>query len=617
MAFNEEGLKEIHDQISQIIEKAELMEAMHQQTIEGVHPSYKVGAQNLIHYLAFRSYDIDVLQERLRSMGLPSLTHIEGHVMESLLSLKTIINHLLGNRIVEFKDGVVTSEEGKSLFSSNTEALFGRISKKRRTRIMVTLPGIAAVDKKYVKRLVKAGMNSARINCAHDDTQAWGKMISSLREQTAKLEKDCRVMMDLGGPKLRTGAVLQGPKVLRIKPKRNAVGVVVTAARVWLAPPEVGPPDETADAILPIPEHFFRKLEIGSTISFNDTRGKSRQINIFRRESGGIWGLCRESAYITTGTEMKVLKHKKTGVDAIYAGEIVPQEQFLLLQTGDLLILRKDPSPGENARFDDSGELVHPAFISCTMPEILQYIKINQPIFFDDGKIEGKVEKVMPEEVHIRIVHAKDSGSKLRSDKGINLPETDLPISGLTDKDKEDLAFVVSHADGVNYSFVNDARDVEMLLEEIQKHHGKLGIILKIETQKAFKNLPEIILTAMRSYPVGVMIARGDLAIETGWKNFATIQEEILRICEAAFIPDVWATQVLESMAKNGVPSRAEITDASRAQRAACVMLNKGVYIEKTVKLLDRIFIEMQRYQKKRETLLPKLAEAESLRLSR
>ncbi len=617
MAFNEEGLKEIHDQISQIIEKAELMEAMHQQTIEGVHPSYKVGAQNLIHYLAFRSYDIDVLQERLRSMGLPSLTHIEGHVMESLLSLKTIINHLLGNRIVEFKDGVVTSEEGKSLFSSNTEALFGRISKKRRTRIMVTLPGIAAVDKKYVKRLVKAGMNSARINCAHDDTQAWGKMISSLREQTAKLEKDCRVMMDLGGPKLRTGAVLQGPKVLRIKPKRNAVGVVVTAARVWLAPPEVGPPDETADAILPIPEHFFRKLEIGSTISFNDTRGKSRQINIFRRESGGIWGLCRESAYITTGTEMKVLKHKKTGVDAIYAGEIVPQEQFLLLQTGDLLIMRKDPSPGENARFDDSGELVHPAFISCTMPEILQYIRTNQPIFFDDGKIEGKVEKVLPDEVYVRIVHAKDSGSKLRSDKGINLPETDLPISGLTDKDKEDLAFVVSHADGVNYSFVNDARDVEMLLEEIQRHHGSLGIILKIETQKAFKNLPEIILTAMRSYPVGVMIARGDLAIETGWKNFATIQEEILRICEAAFIPDVWATQVLESMAKNGVPSRAEITDASRAQRAACVMLNKGVYIEKTVKLLDRIFIEMQRYQKKRETLLPKLAEAESLRLSR
>jgi pyruvate kinase len=242
---------------------------------------------------------------------------------------------------------------------------------------------------------------------------------------------------------------------------------------------------------------------------------------------------------------------------------------------------------------------------------------VHQPIFFDDGKIEGVVENTSADQVTIRITHAKDNGSKLKADKGINLPETDLPIKGLTDRDKEDLVFVVKNANAVNYSFVNDAEDVNLLLEEIKKLNGSLGIILKIETQKAFRNLPEIILTAMRSYPIGVMIARGDLAIETGWKNFATIQEEILRICEAAFIPDIWATQVLETMAKSGVPSRAEITDASRAQRSACVMLNKGVYIEKAVKLLDRIFIEMQRYQKKRETLLPKLTEVESLRLSR
>jgi pyruvate kinase len=105
------------------------------------------------------------------------------------------------------------------------------------------------------------------------------------------------------------------------------------------------------------------------------------------------------------------------------------------------------------------------------------------------------------------------------------------------------------------------------------------------------------------------------LAIETGWNNFATIQEEILRICEAAHIPDIWATQVLENMAKKGVPSRAEITDASMAQRAECVMLNKGYYIEKAVKLLDKILIKMQKYQKKKETILPRLKEGESLKL--
>ncbi|NOR88166.1 MAG: pyruvate kinase, partial [Bacteroidales bacterium] len=102
----------------------------------------------------------------------------------------------------------------------------------------------------------------------------------------------------------------------------------------------------------------------------------------------------------------------------------------------------------------------------------------------------------------------------------------------------------------------------------------------------------------------------------TGWKNFASIQEEIMRICEAAHIPDVWATQVLENLAKKGVPSRAEITDAAMSQRAECVMLNKGVYIFKAVKMLDKILRRMQRFQKKREAMLPKLQEADQLFLS-
>ena len=119
----------------------------------------------------------------------------------------------------------------------------------------------------------------------------------------------------------------------------------------------------------------------------------------------------------------------------------------------------------------------------------------------------------------------------------------------------------------------------------------------------------------MQTFPIGVMIARGDLAIETGWKNFATIQEEILRICEAAHIPDVWATQVLESLAKKGTPSRAEITDAAASQRAECVMLNKGLHIKKTIKLLDRILRKMQGFQNKQENVLSKLEYADKLSL--
>ena len=109
-----------------------------------------------------------------------------------------------------------------------------------------------------------------------------------------------------------------------------------------------------------------------------------------------------------------------------------------------------------------------------------------------------------------------------------------------------------------------------------------IGIILKIETQAGFKNLPGILLAAMQSYPIGVMIARGDLAIEGGWQNLAGMQEEIMSLCAAAHIPIVWATQVLETLSKKGIPSRAEITDAAMAQQAECVMLNKGPHIVRT-----------------------------------
>ena len=120
----------------------------------------------------------------------------------------------------------------------------------------------------------------------------------------------------------------------------------------------------------------------------------------------------------------------------------------------------------------------------------------------------------------------------------------------------------------------------------------------------------------MRSYPVGVMTARGDLAIETGWKNFATIQQEIMRICAAAHIPNIWATQVLENLAKKGTPSRAEITDSALAQQAECVMLNKGYYIQRAVKMLDKILRRMERFQRKNHRRLPRLENADKLLVS-
>lgn len=615
MKFQKEALQSINDQVIEITNRARHLEKQYQTEISAVHPFYKKSAQNLIHYLAFRSFEIDLLQEQLRETGLPSLTHIEAHVMESLLSIKTIINHLLGEQKIEHAKGVITSSRSRKILDKNSKRLFGYKSKKRRTRIMVTIPDIAATDSKYIRRLLQSGMNSARINCAHDDVVAWRKMIDHLNVAKSALNKSCKVMMDLGGPKLRTGPMIAGPKVMHIRPTRNDLGEVVNLAKVWIAPPDILPPADLYDAVLPIDENLFLRIKRGSTISFMDSRNKRCKIIVDGKEGAGRWGLCRDSAYITTGTRIEVQRLKKNGQQAEYVGELMPLEQHLLLKQNDILILTKDSKPGENATYDEKGKLIKPAFISCTLPDVFGYVKAGEPIFFDDGKIEGLIKEVHPDFLKIKITHAKDLGTKLKADKGINLPDSDLPIGGLTDKDIEDMKFVVRHADAVNFSFVNDTGDVEQLQQCIDELNGDIGIILKIETKRAFTNLPGIILKAMRSYPVGVMIARGDLAIETGWKNFASIQEEILRICGAAHIPDIWATQVLESMAKKGVPTRAEITDASMAQRAECVMLNKGIYILKAVKLLDKILVKMQRYQKKKETILPKLSEAADLKL--
>ncbi|MCD4820395.1 MAG: hypothetical protein K8S23_17080 [Candidatus Cloacimonetes bacterium] len=613
---NQKKLSIINDQITKIIKKANLLEKNYYTLISKVHPSYRESALNLAHYLAFRSFDIDEIQNRLRYMGLPDLANIEGHVMKSLLSLKTIINHLMGNRVIEKQKNIISIKKSEKLLRKNTKGLFGYKSKERQTRIMVTLPFSASEDYYLINRLIRLGMNSARINCAHDVPEVWLKMIENIIRAKKSLKKNCKIMMDLGGPKLRTGSMKQGPKIIHINPKHDQVGKIIKPAKVWIAPPDIPPPDGSADAIIPVSELLIEKIKRGNTIRFTDSRNKKCKILITKKQGKGRWGVCSNSAYITTGTELVLNKVKETGKEKNYVGELLPIEQYITLHIGDKLILHSDSKPGEAARYDQAGKLIADAHISCILPEVFNSVKSNEPVFLNDGKIEGIIEKISKDEIQVRITYAKISGSKLRADKGINLPELDLKIGSLTAKDKRDLAFVAKWADVVNLSFINQASDVQEFLKEIEKYNQKPCIILKIETQKGFKNLPKILMCAMKTYPVGVMIARGDLAIETGWKNFASIQGEIMQICEAAHVPVIWATQVLENLAKKGVPTRSEITDAALAQRAECVMLNKGIYIEKAVKTLDKILRRMQRFQKKKHVILPKLEDADKLKLS-
>jgi pyruvate kinase len=182
----------------------------------------------------------------------------------------------------------------------------------------------------------------------------------------------------------------------------------------------------------------------------------------------------------------------------------------------------------------------------------------------------------------------------------------------LTESDKGNLEFIAEHADAVGLSFVRAPEDILDLQRALQKYpERQLGIIVKIETVKAFKDLPRLLLATMRHYPAGVMIARGDLAVECGWERLAEIQEEILWLCEAAQVPVIWATQVLEQQTKKGQPSRAEITDAAMSQRADCVMLNKGPHILAAIRMLDDILRRMQSHQHKKTPKLRKLSISE------
>ncbi|MCL2704960.1 MAG: pyruvate kinase [Spirochaetaceae bacterium] len=606
----------IDHKIEAIIQKAEELEKKYNGKINKVNAIYKKSALNLIHYMALRSFDIEDLQEKLKDSGLASLAHCENHVMKTLLSIKTVINSLKANSKKETRKDVISVKKSTEIFDRNTKIIFGIKPGKRRTRIMVTIPGESANDYKFIYDLLKTGMNSARINCAHDDPVIWAKIIDNIKKASASLNKNCTIMMDISGPKIRTGEITAGPKVIHVKPQKNSLGNVTAPAKIWLAPPGIKPPDKTVDFIIPISESFLKKIKRGTVLNYIDSRNKKGSIFITNKQGLGKWGITRDSLYFTTGTNLFIEDYENESNESGSVCDLDSAEEFILLKTTDILILHSDQKPGEGAIFDKMGTLISPAHISCTSPEIFSYIKPGEDVFFDDGKIEGIIESVTTNEARIKITNAKQDGSKLRADRGINFPNTKFKSLSFTDKDKKDIEFIAKYADAINFSFVNSTQDIENLIKQLKIHGSKIGIIIKIETEDGFKNLPDLLLSAMKIYPVGIMLARGDLAIETGWKNFATIQEEIMRVCDSAHIPVVWATQVLEQLAKKGLPTRAEITDAAMAHRAECIMLNKGIYINKAVKMLDKILIRMEKFQYRRETILPMLHEADKLELS-
>ena len=293
---------------------------------------------------------------------------------------------------------------------------------------------------------------------------------------------------------------------------------------------------------------------------------------------------------LTREKKKKLKKRRKAGAD--------PSSASALLKLGDHIVLCES--------LDPTSEFAN---VTLSHPQLLDQLQLGSMVWFDDGKIGAIVESITDRNAILEISKVPLKGARLKPEKGINLPGVALSIPALCQKDLADLDFAIGRVDIIGFSFVQttqDVRDLQLAISKRLPQGGQMpALVLKIETDLALHNLPRLIVQAGGKMPVAVMIARGDLAVEIGLERLSEIQEEILWLCEAAEIPVIWATQVLEGLAKHGFASRAEMTDAAMGQRAECVMLNKGPHAVEAVSFLAHILLRMDRHQLKKT---PRLA---------
>ncbi len=570
-------------------------------------------AINLSHYLALRERDLRPLQEKLARTGLSSLGRAEPHVYASLNSVIAVLGLALQHHkstLGKFND--YDFSKGLQLHEGNTKVIFGKAPLHRSTRIMVTLSSDAAMDFNQIKMLLDEGMDCVRINCAHDNPTIWRSMIDNVRRASALINKDCRILMDLAGHKIRTGPVANQPPVLHLRVKHDVVGTVISPSIIHLvAEQHLQPANGIVDSdfYIPIPNDIFANLSSGDRLVYRDARNRPRFIVLDQYDGMSKWsGTYTQNAYVPLGTVFTWQAKRDNTYHSIAEFPLTSAPTRLVdicLHKNDLLLLSRQEILGQPAQPDAGGKMLIPACIACSEPRVIDKLSPGNKVWIDDGKIGCTVISIQNEGALLRVEHASPKGVRLKAEKGLNFPDTVLDLPTLSTRDFQDLDFICKHADMIGFSFVESLEDMNCLLDALGRRQAtSLPIIAKIETARAIRELHAIILGTIGRHPLGIMIARGDLAVELGSVRMAEIQEEILWLAEAAHIPVIWATQVLESIAKKGTRSRPELTDAAMSVRAECVMLNKGPYIVDAVRLLNAILSRMQAHQQKKKSRL-------------
>ena len=610
---NEDVLKQILAQVAELRQKVEINANQRLLKYQRHYQSgvFSESACNLAHYLAMRQFDLRHLQDRLAQAGLSSLGRAEASVLSTLDALIEVLKRATDRRYLpgEKSLGEYGFNRGQQLLEQHTIELFGPFhehDEHGRAHVMVTLGTEAAWDYTMVSSLLEKGMTCARINCAHDDPLVWEGMIRNVRHAETALGRPCRILMDLAGHKIRTGPIALGPSIHHIRVQKDRTGKVVAPGHLILTSNSENPTVDSSLFRASIPKSLHQKLVPGMKLGFIDRQNKQRCLSVEKALSDTDWLVsCDKTAYLVSActltiTTTKQTKKSKKLVEQYSLGEFAGEPLDIRVFKNQLLLLTPGNIDGKPAEYDEQG-LIHPAQIGCTLSSLIEKLAIGQPVWIDDGKLGAIVEAVNGEGALLRITVANASGVPIKSDKGINFPEATFNLPPLTQKDLTDLDFVCEHADLVGFSFVETLAGMEQLMAELAKRNAsELPVIAKIETNRAVKNLPDIILGTIGRHNLGIMIARGDLSVELGSARLAEIQEELLWLCEAAHVPVIWATQVLESIAKKGIRSRPEFTDAAMAVRAECVMLNKGPYILDAVEALVSVMVRMHEHQRKK-----------------
>jgi pyruvate kinase len=575
-----------------IVTAIEAEEARYRTRISTALPRHRLSATNLAHYLGLRKQEVRPLQLELAALGLSSLGRCEGHVRDTLRRLCA----WLAGRSGDAPDAgdPLDWAKAEALLHENSHALFGPPPADRHVYIMVTAPDAVDATQAWADELVEAGTDLLRINGAHESPREWEAIVSTFRTRASAHDKAGRVFVDLPGPKLRAEIRQHEEAVLHIPRRKDRRGKSVAPTEVLLVAAY------SAGAQVPVPPKWLPRLERGDVLRLEDAGERDRGLVVLGPGQGGVLAECSRSLYVTTGLPL-VWERDGVVLGEGRVGALPLQPRVLTVSVGDTLLL--------NA----SGETSDPEQHVLALPEpgVLEHVGVGDRVILDDGTLVAIVETAHRDELSCRVTQAIKSPTRLRSGKGIAFPDSRLSLPELGPQDEIALAFALRHADGIGVSFVSAAHDVTRIGQRLNKAgRSGFGMILKLETRGAIRNLAAILFEALKYDPVGLMIARGDLAVELSFERLAEMQEEILWLGEACHLPVIWATEVLDRAAHTGLATRAEITDAAMSVRAEAVMLNRGPHIVTAVRMLADIIRKMEAHQHKKRALYRPLSVA-------